>query len=293
MVARPLQGTTMPPDAPTGWMWVPNNDMPGGGYFRPDVRHPMHPYNVVQRDTPKLRSWLDDDEEIQAFIAFIRRWKPEVDVKFADIRLRTTAGGTDLGILAEAAEFTSALVDEIGRASRTIGPKDISAWMKLHYLADRIAPPGVMSEYLTSVEPVGLFATLDGHITASVTGASQKERRLYNGLIDEAQRFFGHRKHAGGRPRIEDDAVATEQAKTVAKLAWMGLSTAEIGVFFAWKDNKTGEPITAKAIEHRVADYLKRGKALLSAEDPEWPQEQPLPRARPPQRKGLGPPWKS
>ncbi len=272
----------MPNDAPTGWMWIPDATMPGGGHFRPDVRHPKHPYNVVQRRTPKLRSWLDEDEDLQAFI---RTWKPRAEAGLADIRLRVVTGHPDPGVRADAHAFSSTLAEAMEHASRTIGPKDVAAWVKLHYLAGRIVNPRFMADYLTTVEPVALVATSDGAVTAHITGASQNERHLYEWLIDEAQRYFGHRKHPGGRPRTEESTESAELATTVAKLAWMGLSTAQIAAFMGWDSSD------ADAIEKRVSTYFRAGKAALAESDRLWPNGQSVPVVRPPRRKGLGPPW--
>ncbi len=204
-------------------MWVPEDpsrSVTGRGHFRPDPRHPDHPYNVAQRQQPKLRAWLDTDDELQAFI---REWKPHASRMLTTLRARIVASPNDPNVGAEATQFTDTLIRAIHAASQQLGPDDVLDWIKQHYLAECIVPPEFLARYMTRVEPVGLIASTDGSITMVFTGATPSERNGYEHLIRAAQERFGHRKDRGGRKSRKDDPQKSEQARTAAKLHhWLG-----------------------------------------------------------------------
>src|SRR4051812_7789023 len=51
-----------------GWVHVPSRD-PDERHYRPDPRHPLHPYNRQQRKRPRLRSELERDPALSNFVA--------------------------------------------------------------------------------------------------------------------------------------------------------------------------------------------------------------------------------
>ncbi len=257
----------MATDAPTGWMWVTDTTMEDGGYFRPDPRHSLHPYNVKMGQTPKLREWLDEDPELQTFI---HEKRPGWRSVFATFDTIPMVGRIDHRYVAEVRAFTAQVTGEMDAASRKLGPRDVPEWVKFHYLATHLIPARYQATVWTTVEPLGLRAQRDGTIGMHFTGATQTERWAYEGLIREAQAFFGHRRDRGGRKSRKKDPDKAKDVKTAAKLHhWLGWSHAAIAALLGW-----GE--TRNTIDERVRRNIRDGEDLLAIElGPEWHVEPP------------------
>lgn len=264
---KPLFG---PKDVPAGWMWVPEDPsapVVSPGSFRPDPRHPNHPYALAQRQQPKLRAWLDADDELQAFI---HHWKPRAHRVLTTLRARIVAGPNDPNTTQEAAQFADTLLDAILVACHQLGPDDVLPWIKQHYLTESVIPPEFLARYMTRVEPVGLFATTDGRIVMAFTGATSTERTGYDTLIRAAQERFGHRKDQGGRKSRKKDPGKTDDVKTAAKLHhWLGWPHPSIAAFLGWSGKR-------ESVDERVRRAIRDGEELLRNElGPDWHVEPP------------------
>ena len=255
----PVSNGSAPPEAPTGWMWIPDSRIPGGGHYRPDPRHELHPYNIANQREPKIRSWLDEDAALQAYID---KQRPIAQAALANARLLRAATPRDLRLAEEASQIVAAIVGDLDRASRRLGPGDVPEWVKFHYLAGHIMPPEYVAEHLTSVEPVGLIAQRDGTISLVFTGASENDRQPYEELIRSAQTFFGHRKNRGGRPRRSQDEELSRLAVTAAKLHhWRGWSFEAVDALLDLPRRATDPK--AETAEQRGRRYVKTGTPAL------------------------------
>ncbi len=273
------------------------------GIASPNRSHPKGaPGSRVDEIAPRLRAELDNDPAIQEATrtlleTFAERGRAvfdHLDDQYPDL--------TDEDLHPAVAAFLESLVPAAWSQAVNVSTPGSTVEGRVIYFVKRVCSelglkgdpwlPSPVNLIVNINHPGWLIPLHPGEIAMTFTTATQEDRDAYTSLIRQAQEALGYEPNKGGRRRIEDDKVAAEQAKTVAKLAWMGLSTAEIGAFFAWKDKATGDPITPKAVEHRVADYLERGKTLLAREDPEWPDGFAVGRVRRPRRTGLGPPWR-
>jgi len=191
----------------------------------------------------------------------------------------------------EAEAFLTLVQEDIQEYVRRHGPSEINPETQYHFLMAKLIPARILARNLVPIEPVTLTIGPDRVIIMLFTTASQRERDQYGPLIALAQDALGYHKDTGGNRPIAEDPAKNEQARTVAKLAWMGLSDKEISGFMGWTANDGRQPLGQGAAEKRVADYLRAGIQILSEDAEDWPSPASVPIVRPPQRAGLGPPW--
>ncbi len=195
----------------------------------------------------------------------------------------------------EAGAFLDVLVGQflaaVDREAMACGPREVLFGTRRAFLIMNIAPRPLWDTIDRSFgEPITLRVNRTNHplpipdlrpgeFVMRFTRASGRDRDAYTSLITEMQAALEYPTTGGsiGRPTINEDPAMAERAKATLKLAWMGLSNAEIAAFFGW-------PGDAEAIAKRVADYIAAGTELLNASDPQWPGARSVPRVRRPQR---------
>lgn len=182
--------------------------------------------------------------------------------------------------------FTPALYE----AAAKCRPPDVLFGSRVLYLIERVAPLDLTQQLVARGLPPPLTLSVNlseqeyalllppGQFAMTFTRASQNDRDAYNTLISNQQAALGYHKHPGGKPRIEDDPIKTEQAKTVVRLAWMGLTAPEIAAFFGWPDSPA-------AAEKRVSHYIDAGLGPLLRDVPGWANGRRPPQVRPTKRK--------
>ena len=192
-------------------MWIPDPASPDGGFYRPDPRHPKHPYNQALGDDPRLARRLRGDPSLHGFVD---KWAPIArNTLMSIVEVVRTAGPT-AETRRHVDSFLAQLYGEAGLASERLGPPDIPAWIKHRYVLRRVVPDELLPPWVAPIDPVTIFARPDGYIVMGFTGATLDERHAYDPLITEAQRHFRHQKEIGGRPPDEErGALAREVAR--------------------------------------------------------------------------------
>ena len=111
------------PVIPEGWIVVPAGPELGGFYYRPDVKHPQHPYNDPRWQGSKTSVWLESDPELQRYIAENRERFSSAFQEFIRQRDLVAPGGEVDSITLEAlragsSSFMAKVFGAIKKASR-------------------------------------------------------------------------------------------------------------------------------------------------------------------------------
>jgi hypothetical protein len=270
---------TRPPNI-EGWILVPGEE-PDQRHYRPDPRHRLHPYQEELRRRPHLVKALQQSPELAAFVAEV---KPAARRRIAQYKA-AGRGMASRETQREAYVWLERLQHDIQGIATEHRPSGVDPEIAYHWLMGQLIPPHILARHLVPIEPVTLLIDRHGVLHMRFTAASQRERERYGPLIELAQQALGYPKDAGGNRAIADDPAGNERARTAAKLAWMGLTNAEIADFFEWPAGRAGEK--------RAEDHIATGKALLAEEESMWP-EQPdrMLKLRKHRRSGMGPPWR-
>lgn len=275
--SRSGQQSSIPTEAPTGWVVVHDPSRAGGFYYRPDVDHPLHPRNDPRWRGDEHRRRLDEDPELQAFIALNRERFNAVFEEFdrhkAELAPDGIADEHTLATLVEGAHILTAKVfGAIHEGSDRYGASDLTSWAKYKYLVEKLVPPTHANDdlhLLTMTADVDVWAANDGTITMAFKGSSANERESWDDLISEAQTFFGHRRNTGGRTPIEKDPEKRAQAieavrifdspemATSSKTARYAAIALRLGIA------KDGDE-TSEAVQKRVQRLIKHGRGLIA-----------------------------
>lgn len=262
-----------------GWIPVPG-DEPDEFHYRPDPQHPQHPYQQELRRRPQVQRALEQSPE---FATFVAQMKPSVRQRVNQYQA-AGRGIASLETQREAYAWLDNVQSNVERIARTHRLPGVNPEIAYHWLMSQLMPPHILARNLVPIEPVTLMIGRDGVITMRFGAASQRERERYAPLIELAQQALGYPKDTGGNRAIAYDPAGNERARTAAKLAWMGMSNAEIAAFFEWPTGRAGEK--------RADDHIATGKALLNDEQSAWPEQpEAIPTVRTHRRSGMGPPW--
>lgn len=277
---------------------VPPGLVYGDGILRPDPANP--PDRVRERD-PQWTERLARDPRLPAIVAdllslpevpgaLVAIWDPATDPdtrSAAQVFLRRALlAGSEL---LDAPGFTiNARYAFLGRAvARELFARyDVAEPPPDHVQALFGLGPlePVLLQAVPPWAPTGQPLTISpGNIVLKFRAASEPERRPYQTLVTEIQKWFGYTqatgaKNRGGQRSIADDPPKAEQAKAAAKLARIGLTGPQIAFVLGWLEpGETGEE---KKHEKRVDDYVKAGIELIPPRSPEWDTTLRLPMVR-------------
>src|SRR5215210_6666391 len=102
--------------APEGWIRVPS-EMEGGYHYRPDPRHPLHPYNIALRRNPRLLKQLNESEEIRSYVNTRRR---HLQVAMAEIAIRRASDPAASDEHLAVRQITTSTLAELTNASQPL-----------------------------------------------------------------------------------------------------------------------------------------------------------------------------
>jgi hypothetical protein len=257
---------------------VPDARAPGGFIYRPDPRHPMHPYNMAHRKRPELRRRLDEDPALQDYIRDHREPFASAFQQFALHRVAVLASDptdrTKQQTIADGAQvMATKVIGTLDAAAERLAIRDVPPGVLFKYLVEHLVPEAHQYDWLTAItrsEPVGLFIAADGMITMVFTGASANERAEYEDLIKRAQRFFSYPVSTGGRPRRRAkplDRPPTDP-RAVARLRRQGRSIEDVArILQAVYPHDEWVRAHETGIEDRIAQRVERyaadGAAML------------------------------
>ncbi len=272
------------------------------GFLRPD---PATPPDLVLERNPQWTERLATDPRLPAIVAGLLTQSAVRDTIVAVLdpatepEARAVARHSLWRILHVGADLLEAPGVALGARIAFLGRAVLREFFA-HYGAAEPSPDYVRGLFgFGPLEPVLLLAippwvptgqasTINpGDIVLTFRAASWTERESYDTLITEIQKWFGYTpatgaKERGGRRRIGDDPVKADQARTAARLAWMGLTGPEIAGALGWV--QPGDTGREKKYAKRADDYVAAGIELTPPGTPEWEATRRLSPVRRPTR---------
>lgn len=248
---------------PKGWV-----RLGPGGLMGPDPSSPLYPRNQLRRAVARVRKRLISDPEIMAVL-------DELAARFDAARLLAHRALSPTGEDGGNDAFYNEMLAAVQSAASRSGPPDVQEHVKVYFLVEQLfsrlgASADAVAGLRPRLEPVALFAQDNGDFLMTFRSATWRERKAFDKLITEAQRYFGFGKDAGAAEPREEDPERAGRDKTAAKLHhWSGWSYDEIAAFFGWEGAR-------EARRERVRVAVRSGERLMSESiGPGWDTNPP------------------